>query len=180
DKGVPLCGPIPAGIPCDQNPNTVWDGHGELTPAEYYQWTNQPHVQRDFRVEPILFTRAYDLLKAVEVSARSPKCTGSGNCNFFVGKTGEQLNVPYFKNVLHAKNPDRYLANNMFAFISNATKSGPSGWRKVPAYEVQGLANRGFFVVGVARNVRATGHGHIVIVVPASAERNDDQEAGTD
>jgi len=110
------------------------------------------------------------LMNAIIAAGKSPKCTGKGKCNFFVGFIGKQLQIPYFQDVLTPSTPaDHYLANKMYDFISKAVQSRPSGWKVVSEVEAQELANNGRFVIGVARNASLSPNnpGHIVVVAPS-------------
>lgn len=105
---------------------------------------------------------------AVESAAKSPSCIGPNSCNFFVGSVGNSLDIPYFRDILVTSHPDHYVANKIYDFISKAVKSRGSGWIAVYPFMAQALADRGDFVIGVARNVDPSHMGHIVIVVPSS------------
>ena len=117
------------------------------------------------------------LRNALEDAAKSPTCTGNISCNFFVGYIGTRLKIPYFKNVLTTNNPDHYVANKMYDFISKAGQSRPSGWRLVGPDDAQRMADSGKFVIAVARSVSPQEHGHIAIVVPSEWDHKD--EPGT-
>jgi hypothetical protein len=83
-------------------------------------------------------------------------------CNYFVSDVGQALDVPYFRDRVD----DERLADQMYQFISGATSSRASGWRRVGEEEAQEFAERGQFVVAVARGY--SGHpGHVAVAVPA-------------
>jgi hypothetical protein len=107
------------------------------------------------------------LLFAVKAAAKTPGCTGAGECNFFVGKVAELAGVPYFNAIFTDRSSDGGNANKIYDFVSKATQGKPSGWKIVSETEAQELANRGRFVIGVARNVSPSNHGHVVLVAPS-------------
>lgn len=114
------------------------------------------------------------LISNLENAATTPHCIGSVSCNFFVARVGELQNIPYFRDVMYpGKKPDdvggidlERVANKIYSFIEKAVSSPGSGWKRVTMQEAQELADRGNFVIGVARTRTAEGHGHIVVAVP--------------
>lgn len=114
-------------------------------------------------------SRLADLTDAIEGAAKTPGCIGAKECNYFVGRIGELANVPYFRDILSDKTNDGRTANIVYNFVTKAVSSKASGWRAVTAEDAQRLANRGRFVIGVARHRKPspTNHGHIVIVSPS-------------
>jgi hypothetical protein len=118
--------------------------------------------------------RTVSLISDLEAAARTPHCVGSLACNFFVARVGELQNIPYFRDVMYpGKKPNdvggidsERVANKIYSFIEGAVNSPGSGWRRVTAEEAQELADRGNFVIGVARSRTGEGHGHIVVAAP--------------
>lgn len=110
-----------------------------------------------------------NLMHAIDRAAKAPSCVGEA-CNYFVGKIGELLDVPYFRDILTDTSSDGRLANEIYSFVARAVQTRASGWRAVPPEEAQQLANRGRFVIGVARHIdpSSSHHGHIVIATPPS------------
>lgn len=120
--------------------------------------------------------RLKDLTQGIDRAGRTPGCVGPRQCNYFVGKIGELIDIPYFRHVRTDKSSDGRMANEMYHFISKAVESKPSGWKAITPEEAQTLANRGRFVIGVAEHVTPspTSHGHIVIVAPTPMPRTGD------
>lgn len=119
-------------------------------------------------------------IRAIDDAARAPGCIGGDYCNFFVAHVGRDRNIPYFRDVLYPRSPPNQVggpdearrANELYDFISKAVRSGASGWRQLSADEAQELANRGRFVVGVARNHDPSRPGHVVVVTPAQMRKS--------
>lgn len=187
--------PVPDGTPSKKHRQVVWID-GRLQPADGYEWAN--NKGNDYRVVRISkpkkvldvdsslpFQRPArpdpkSLMDAIESAANSPGCTGKLSCNFFVGRVGLNLHIPYFQRVLTTEHPDHYLVNEMYTFVVDAVKSKASGWRQVFPQEAQELADQGKFVVGVARSVEPPPdhHGHIVVISPSSAKHNHEPGSG--
>jgi hypothetical protein len=118
--------------------------------------------------------RTKSLIRDLENAARTPHDIGSASCNLFVARVGDLQNIPCFRDVMDpGKKPDEVggidaerVADKIYSFIENAVSSPGSGWKRVTTQEAQELADRGNFVIGVARSRAAEGHRHIVVAVP--------------
>lgn len=111
--------------------------------------------------------QARKLVSAIE---KAGELFRGNKCNFYAGKVGKLMDVPYFRDVLSDKSPDGRMANEIYSFVEKAVKSGASGWKRVSTIEAQMLANSGKFVVGVARNKTPSPekHGHVCVVSPSA------------
>lgn len=141
------------------------EAYGQCREDEYLAWEDE-----DFYYCARLDDkpRIEELTNAIGRAAKAPNCVGEA-CNLFVGKIAEQLEIPYFRDILRDNSSDGRLANEIYEFVRKAVESRPSGWRVVSPEEAQDLANRGRFVIGVARHTdpSPTNHGHVVVVTPA-------------
>lgn len=119
-------------------------------------------------------------IAAIEDASRAPGCTGGNFCNYFVARIGQVRNIPYFRDVLYPRSPSNDIggpdegrkANQIYDFIAEAVRSGASGWRELSASEAQAYANRGKFVVGVARSHDPGASGHVGVVAPAQMPKS--------
>lgn len=108
------------------------------------------------------------LALAIESAGREGR-PGVGNkkCNLFVGDVGRTLGIPYFNRIVDDRSDDGRLANEIHGFVAKAAESKPSGWRAIDPKDAQALADRGEFVVAVARSLNPAEPGHVAIVAPS-------------
>ena len=107
--------------------------------------------------------------------------TGDTKCNRYAAAIGTMLKIPYFDHICYrdekhqsiCKQEHRkdFKANDMYEFLEKATLNLHTGWQVVDEASAQHLADKGKFVVAVAKSVSPTPesegeHGHIAIVAP--------------
>jgi hypothetical protein len=117
---------------------------------------------------------------AIGDAAATRGCSGGDYCNYFIARIADVRNIPYFRDVLYPGNPrndvggpdEARKANELYGFIAKAVRSPASGWRQLSEDDAQEYANRGKFVIGVAKNHDPARSGHIAIVAPAQMPKS--------
>ncbi len=106
---------------------------------------------------------------AIERNLADEKLMGKKKCNFYAASIGKNMGVPYFMS--YPKKVDE--ANRIYNFIQYAVGDPKtSGWREITPEEAQKRANKGKFVIAVAKSKPGYPNGHIAVVAPKPMSRD--------